>query len=37
MTENTNINYFISLHQILYPNEKFNILEINVFKNHCKL
>lgn len=29
MAENTNINYFISLHQILYPNEKFNILEIN--------
>jgi hypothetical protein len=29
MTENANINNFISLHQILYPNEKFNILEIN--------
>lgn len=29
MTENININNFISLHQILCPNEKFNILEIN--------
>lgn len=29
MTENTNINNFISLHQILYPNEKFDVLEIN--------
>ena len=29
MTENTNINNFIYLHQILYPNEKFDVLEIN--------
>lgn len=29
MTENANINHFISLHQILYPNDKFDILEIN--------
>lgn len=29
MTENIDINNFISLHQLLYPNEKFNIIEIN--------
>ena len=29
MTENANVNHFIHLHQTLYPNDKFDISEIN--------